>query len=185
MSRALVVCATIVLAFATAASAQMSGQPGLAEVARQAEAAKPTAPKAKKSYTNADLSPGGLPPAPVEPSSGFMSSSLGKPVSAEEMLKLSEAKAAADVKQKQPDEYWIGQATAIRRQLEKMTPRLATLRSRDKNPNASVQQRADQEIQMIQQQMESLRKRWAGLEDEARTAKVSMALLMPPPVFPQ
>lgn len=184
MSRRLMISGVLVFAFASSAAAQSLVEPNLAEIARQAEAAKPTAPKAKKSYTNADLSNGGLPPAP-EPAAGFMSASLGKPVSAEEMLKLSEAKAAAEQQQKQPEEYWVGQANLVRRGVDKILPRLAELKARPKNPNANLQKRAVDEAVMLQQQLESLRKRWAGIEDAARTAKINLAWISPPPNFPQ
>jgi hypothetical protein len=108
--RSLLFGATFLFAVARVASAQSSGEPNLAEIARQAEAAKATIPKAKKSYTNADLNNGGLPPAPAAPATGFMSASLGKPVSAEEMLKLSAAKDAAAQAQKRPESFWVGQA---------------------------------------------------------------------------
>jgi DNA repair exonuclease SbcCD ATPase subunit len=185
MSRALVLGAAIIVVAASTAAAQ-TGAPDLAAIARQAEAAKASAPKAKKTYTNADLGPDGMPPAAeATPQTGFMSSSLGRPVSAEEMLELSKAKVAEDVKQNEPDEAWIAQAAAIRRQVEKLAPRLAELKSREKSPNATMQQRADQQIADIEKQIEGFKKRWAGLEDAARTAKVSLALLMPAPAFPQ
>lgn len=187
MSRGVVIGAAIVLACARTAAAQTSGQPNLAEIARQAEAAKPSAPRAKKIYTNADLSAGGLAPAPAPAAAdaGFVSSSLGKPVSAEEMLKLSNAKAAADQKRKEPDEYWIGQAAGIKRQVENLTARLEELKGRQKNPNATVQKKTEQDLAMAQQQLERFKKRWADLEEAGRTAKINMALLSPPPAFPQ
>ena len=73
---------TVTLAIAVPAIAQQPAQPSLAEVARQAEAAKPTIKKATKSYTNNDLGPDGLPPAAAaEPPSGYVSKTLDKPVS--------------------------------------------------------------------------------------------------------
>jgi hypothetical protein len=181
MSRRLLIGAAFLFACASTAAAQ-SGEPDLAAIARQAEAAKPTIPKAKKTYTNADLSPDGLPPAPVD--SGFMSVSQGKPVSAEEMLKLSQAKADADRKVREPDEVWVSQATRIRGQVEKLSTRLGELRGLQKNPNAAQQKKIDQDIAMIQQQLEGLRKRWTGLEEAARTSKVNTALILPMPRFP-
>ncbi len=185
MSRRLLICAALALALPGTVAAQ-SAEPDLAAIARQAEAAKTTAPKAKKTYTNADLGAGGVPRADTKPpAEGFMSSTLGKPVSAEEMLERSEAKAAEDQRTKLPDEYWIGQATAIRKQAEKMVPRLAELKARKPNPNAALQKRADQERAMLQDQIDSLKKKWSGLEAEARTAKANLALISPPPAFPQ
>jgi DNA repair exonuclease SbcCD ATPase subunit len=184
MSRVSFISALLALTMASAAAAQ-SGEPNLAEIARQAEAAKGTIPKAKKSYSNADLSAAGLPPEPAMPSRGFMSTSLGKPVSAEEMLKLSEAKAAAEVRKNQPQEYWVGQANIIRRSVEKVMPRLAELKGRQKNPNAQLQKRAEQEVASIQSQLENAKARWARLEEAARVAKINMGWVSPPPPFPQ
>jgi len=184
VSRSVFVGVVFMVACADAAAAQ-SGEPDLAAIARQAEAAKASAPKAKKSYTNADLGAGGVPPAPVELGEGFMSSSLDKPISAEEMLLRSEAKAEAELKDKAPDEVFIKQAAAIRRQVEKLAPSLSELKSRPKSPDAERQKRVDQQIADIERQMEGFRKRWAGLEAEARTTKVSLAVLMPAPAFPK
>lgn len=181
-----VLALTLVFALAASAAAQ-SGEPNLAEVARQAEAARSSVPKAKKTYTNADLSSDGLPPAPEKsaPAAGYMSASQNKPVSAEEMLELSNAKSAADEKQNRPDKFWIDQATTIRLQVEKLAARLAQLKVVAKNPDALLQKRTEQQIGDIQYQMERFKKRWAGLEEEARTAKVNLALLLPAPAFPE
>jgi len=183
MMRGLLISGTFVLAVTSAAAAQ-STEPNLAEVARQAEAAKATIPKAKKSYTNADLSAGGLPPAPPAPAGGFTSKSLGKEVSAEEMLKLSQAKSAADETTKRPESYWVGQANGIRQLVDKLSTRLVEAKNRPKNPNANLQKMSEQEAAMIQDQIEKTKKKWAGLEDDARTAKINMAWLSPPPKFP-
>ena len=186
MIRTTLIAAALVLATTNLAEAQ-STEPDLAAIARQAEAAKGSAPKAKKSYTNADLSSAGLPPsteaAPAP--TGYMSSSLGKPVTAEEMVTRSEEKAAADLRGKLPDEYWVGQATAIRKQVDKMVPRLAELDARKPNPNAALQKRSEQEKAMLQEQIASLRKKWDGLQAEARAAKANLGLLSPPPAFPE
>jgi len=174
-----------VCVFAGTAAAQ-SSQPDLAAIARAAEAARPSLPKAKKTYTNADLKPDVIQPAvAAAPPVGFMSDSLDKPVSAEELLALSEAKDAADTKQREPDQYWVGQASRIRSQVDHLSPRLQELQGRQKNPNAVLQKRTEQEIAMIQQQLEGFRKRWAGLEEAARMAKINLALISPPPAFPQ
>jgi hypothetical protein len=185
MMRSLLFGATFLFAVARVASAQSSGEPNLAEIARQAEAAKATIPKAKKSYTNADLNNGGLPPAPVAPASGFMSASQGKLVPAEEMLKLSQAKDAADQAQKRPESFWVGQANRIRQTVDQLAQSLAQLKTLPKNPNAAAQKATDDQIAMLQGQFERAKKRWAGLEDDARTAKINMAWLSPPPKFPE
>lgn len=186
VTRGLLIGAAMVLALARAAAAQ-SGDPDLAAIARQAESAKATAPKAKKTYTNADLGADANAPdsGSTPPASGFMSTSLGKPVSAEEMLKLSEAKAAADQREKMPDAYWTQQANSIRKQVEKMAPRLAELTARPVNPNAALQKRAEQERAVIEEQLRALRRKWAGLEADAKTAKANLGLLSPPPAFPE
>ncbi|MEY4095521.1 MAG: hypothetical protein RLZZ53_2720 [Acidobacteriota bacterium] len=186
MIRTTLIAAALTLATANLAAAQ-APEPDLAAIARQAEAAKGSAPKAKKSYTNADLSSAGLPPSTetAPAAAGYMSSSRGKPVTAEEMVTRSEEKAAADLRGKLPDEYWVGQATAIRKQVDKMVPRLAELDARKPNPNAALQKRSEQEKAMLQEQIASLRKKWDGLQAEARAAKANLGLLSPPPAFPE
>ena len=171
--------------------AQQQSTPSLAEVARQAEAAKATVKKAKKSYTNADLSsdPKSAPaPAPAStPAGGFVSSTTGKPVSAEEIVARSEAKLDEDLKAKQSEEQWRARALSLRIQFDKLQTRLELLTKPNpaRDANAAASARNDSELANVRTGLTALRKSWASLEDNARENKVPTAWLDPRPQFQQ
>ena len=177
---------TVTLAIAVPAIAQQQAQPSLAEVARQAEAAKPTIKKAKKSYTNADLGPDGLPPAPpAAPPSGYVSKTLGKEVPPDEMLQRSEKQVQEQAKADAlPETRWRERAQRLRSDVEGAQARLSRLTSRPPNANVTMQERADKEIAAIRTGLNTLRTQWIALEQDARTAKINMDWLQPVPQFP-
>jgi len=178
--------AAIAIAVPAMAQQQPVG-PSLAEIARQAEAAAPTTKKAKKSYTNADLGADALPPpAPAAPPTGFVSKTLDKPVSAEELLQRSEQQSQEQLQASIPAEpQWRKRAERIRTQVNEMQARLTKLLSRPKNPNAAMQQRTEQEIVQLRAGFGDVRQSWAALEEEARAAKISLTWIEPAPQFPQ
>jgi len=186
--------AATALAFAAinAGSAQAQGQvmPPIAEVARQAEAAKGTARKATKTYTNASLTadPRGEPaPAPPAPDSGFVSKSLGKPVSAEAMVTRSEAKVESDVLAKQSEEDWRNRASSLRKEVEALQSRIAELSVpnalNDSNP--ALKKDIDNNIANARGALEDLQTRWTRLEAAALKVKIPLAWIQPPPQFGQ
>ena len=162
----------------------------LAELARQAEAAKPTVKKATKSYTNANLtadSRGEPAPAPPAPDSGFVSKSLGKPVSAEEMVTRSEAKVESDVLAKQSEDDWRKRSSSLRKQVEDMQSRIAELSVpnalTDSNP--AIKKDNDNNIANARAALEDLKTRWTRLEASALKVKIPLAWIQPPPSFGQ
>jgi hypothetical protein len=168
------------------AHAQQQVTPPLAEVARQAEAAKPTVKKAKKTYTNADLSTDrrGEPSAPP-PASGFVSKSLGTAVPAEEMLARSEAKAEGEEVAKESEESWRSQAMSLRKQVETLQSSLAALsvpnELNDSNP--AIRKSRDADILNTREALDRLKKRWSRLEASATERKIPQAWLEPRPQF--
>jgi len=186
--------AAITIAFVAiaAGSARALEQPivPLAEVARQAEAAKPTVKKATKSYTNANLtadSRGEPAPAPPAPDSGFVSKSLGKPVSAEEMVTRSEAKVESDVLAKQSEDDWRKRSSSLRTQVEDMQSRIAELSVpnalNDSNP--AIKKNNEIQIATARTALEDLKKRWTRLEESALRIKIPLAWIQPSPQFGQ
>ena len=171
------------------ALAQDQVMPPLAEVARQAEAAKATVKKAKKTYTNSDLAsdPRGEPaPAPA-PASGFVSKSLGKQVPAEELVARSEAQVESEAVAKESEEAWRKRADSVRRQVDRLRERLTELMTSDASRAESPAVRAGNasDIATTRAALESVRKQWARLETSAKELKVPMAWIEPLPTFPQ
>lgn len=171
------------------ARAQQPAALSLAEVARQAEAAQATVKKAKKSYTNADLS--AAPSSEPAPPTGFMSSLAGKPASAEKVVATSPEKAdqaaAAKQPQQQSEEQWRGRATALRTEIEKLQTRLTMLTKPNptRDANAAAKERNDGVVAILRSSLDGQRKSWARLEDSARESKVPTAWLDPRPQFQQ
>jgi hypothetical protein len=184
-----------VLASSIGVSAQQAQQQTtapLGDVARQAEAAKATVKKAKKRYSNADLS---VEPksetaaaSPVPPSNGSMSASPGRVVTPEQTVaggaeKQAAGKADAEAKPKQGEAHWRGRAEAIRTQMATLQERLDALAqpnaARDANPVAKT--RSDAEVAKVQTGLDALKKQWARLEDAAKAEEANSAWLDPRP----
>jgi hypothetical protein len=186
MRRVLPPIVMLVAITAASARAQQPSAPSLAEVARQAEAAKPTIKKATKTYTNASL--GAVPqdqPAPVaqQPSTGFESKSLGKVVSAEEMIVRSEKKVESDRVTEQSEPNWRGRAASLRKQIDEMQQRLSALSI--SNPltegNPALKKDHELDVAKARQALGGLQKQWAALEVSASEAKVPSEWLDPKP----
>lgn len=181
--------AAFVVITAGRALAQEQVVPPLAEVARQAEAAKATVKKATKTYTNSDLSSDTRgEPAPVPaPASGFVSKSLGQPVPAEELVTRSEAQVEGETVAKESEEAWRRRADSVRKQVDQLRERLTELMTSDastaESPAVRVANASD--VATTRAALESMRKQWARLEASAKDLKVPMAWLEPPPTFPQ
>jgi hypothetical protein len=183
--RVSVIGVTLIVAMTASARAQQQ-TPSLGEVARQAEAAKATTKKAKKSYTNGDLKvdPTAPPPAPAaQPSTGYVSASLGKVVSPEELIERSKEVVDEKMGGRQPEDHWRKRADSIRMQIDPLQARMSILTkpnpARDDNPGAKA--RNDGEIAKVRQGLAGLMKQWATLEESARVANVPTAWLDPRP----
>ena len=163
---------------------QPPGPLPLGDVARLAETAKATTKKAKKTYTNADLSrdpKAEQDPAPA--SAGFMSSALGKAVSAEEMIERSEDKVTSELRAEVPEPQWRARAESIRGQIAKLQTRMAALTKPNdaRDANAGAKGRNDAEVAKVQQGLAALAKQWATVEESARVAKIPSDWLDPRP----
>lgn len=159
----------------------------LGDLARQAEAAKATAKKANKTYTNANLSAdlrGEPTPVPAAASpSGFVSKSLGKALPPEEMVARSEQKVEQDVKDQQKEGTWRMRATSLRKQIDDMQSRVATLSVPNALTDASavLKKANDAELANARAALDGLKKRWTRLEAEAREVKIPSEWLDPRP----
>ena len=177
--------AVVMVAAMTAVSAQQPDPPSLAELARQAEAAKATTSKAKKTYTNADLStdPRSEPAPAAAPATGFMSGTLGKPVSAEEIIARSEEVVDQASGKAQSEEQWRARAESMRTQIQKLQKRKTALTKPNeaREANAGARARNDAEVVKVQQGLDGLRKQWATFEESARVARIPTAWLDPRP----
>lgn len=185
--RASLLSVAIVVTVAASAVAQTPATtPSLGQVARQAEAAKATVKKAKKTYTNADLSavPASSPaPEPAPPASGFVSKALDKPVPPEEIIARSEEQVEQDSVKKESEPRWRKRAESIRMQVETVAERLVALNkpneARSNNPAAAARHAA--EVAKFEQGRDALKQDWAKLEEAARVAKIPSAWLDPRP----
>jgi hypothetical protein len=174
---------------AGSAPAQQQVTPPLAEVARQAEAARATTRKAKKTYTNSDLGkdPRGEPATTSAPASGFVSKTLGKAVPAEEMVSRSDAKAESEEIAKESEETWRMRAGAVRMQVDRLRERLIELATPNslRDGSSTLKAANDNEIANVRTALVSVRKQWARLEAAALEVKIPIAWVEPQPVFPQ
>lgn len=177
--------AVVWVAVAAAVSAQQPSQPSLGDLARQTEAAKAAASKAKKTYTNADLPDEAVSePAPAaEPEATFMSETLGKAVTAEEIIALSEEVVDQASGKAQPEEYWRNRADSLRGQIARLTTRMTALTKPNptRDANAAAAARNEAEVAKVQQGLNSLMKQWETFEESARVAKVPTEWLDPRP----
>jgi hypothetical protein len=156
-------------------------------VAKKAEAAQPTIRKAKKSYTNADLSgdPRGEPAAAPAPAAGFISATTGAVLTAEEMVARSEEKVDPTNGHALPEEHWRARADSLRVQIEKLQTRQTALRKPNaaRDENAPARARNDAELAKVETGINTLIKQWGKLEEAARLAKVPSGWIEPRPQF--
>lgn len=175
----------VLLGFASANAAAQQ-EPSLGDLARRIEAARAQPAQASRIYTNADLVKAPEPPPPATPGGAFMSESLGKPVTAEEIVSRSEEKVAQDEIAAQSEAQWRQRAESVRMQLTPLLSRLQSLQvpnsARDANPSAKARQ--ESQIRNVQTGISGLEKQWTSLEQSARGVKIPMQWLEPRPVFP-
>ena len=179
------------LVVAVPAFAQQPGQPSLADVARRVEAdrANATAKKATKNYTNKDLSAlPDLADAPTEEDSsaagkGFMSRTLGKEVTAEEIVKRSEQRPGRE-QEVASEESWRERSKKIRDDVENLKVRLDRLMRGAPPTDPSRLQKQQNDIAAIHTSFGQLQSRWDALDRAAKDAKIDMNWLTPAPQFP-
>lgn len=172
-------------AFAAPTAAQEPHAPSLAELARQAEAAKKAQPKAKKSYTNADLhAASAWQNIPTAAPAGT-ANATAKPAAADSAGKdagTADSKAAADPgAQNMPEEFWRQRGDFIRGQVEKAKSEIARLNGQPQNPSAALEARKANDIKTFQQMLDGAMKQWAQLEGSAQASKINMAWIGPAP----
>ena len=175
------------LSMAAPATAQQGTPLPLGDVARQAEAAKRTVKKAKKSYTNSDLNPDPHRPSPTPPPlgipSGSTTSAPANPVSSEGATNKTEQNVDDAGPAQQPESYWRARAGALRVQFTRLQATQAQLMKpndeRSNNPQAQASN--DAELAKLQQSLDALNKQWARLESAASEAKAPTAWLDPRP----
>ena len=150
----------------------------LAEVARQAEAAKATQAKAKKSYTNTDLhvslEPQAAAPPAADASKADVSAS-GKPTASERTTNTGNEKAPTEPAQTQPEAYWRQRADFIRTQVEKAKSEIARLNIAVPGRSAALEAMNANEIKKYQQMLDGAMKQWALLDASAQASKVPAA----------
>ena len=179
-----ILVALVLTTSAGTAAQQSQAVISLGEVARQAEAAKPSVKKAKKIYTNADLgAQAQREAAEAPPATGFMSGALGKPVTAEEMVARSQEKIDGATRAAQPEEHWRQRAEPLRVQIAKLQSRLASLMKPNeaRSANPAAQARQDAEIAKVQAGLDGLNRQWTALEESAREARIPSEWLDPRP----
>lgn len=177
-----------VLLSAPLASAQQSGQPSLAEVARQSEAARAsTAKKASKTYTNQDLAAvPGMPhaeEAPAAPNDNQAAKPIAQEAVAEEPGQ--PVKPRSSEPEPPPERYWRGRAKEIRDNVDALKARLDKYIRQAANPDPDRERKRQADIAGMRQSMTQLQDQWAKLEQSARDAKVDITWITPAPRFVQ
>jgi hypothetical protein len=183
--------AIILMAITTdRAFAQEQTTPPLADVARQAEAAKPNVKKAKKTYTNSDLGAdprGEATPAPSAAAASTVSALLDKPAAAQLTATAPGAKTDTDAVPQESEDSWRKRATAVREQVAQLRGRLTELTTPNKltDANPILQAAVAGDIKNTRDGLARLRAQWSRLEASAREKKISMAWIEPAPQFPE
>lgn len=180
--------ALALLMAATPAFAQAQSEPqSLGELARQEEARRAGTAKARKSYSNVDLGPGGVPePAPAaapEDTSCYVSKETGKCAPAEEVIANS-AEAAKMPEAAPPSEDTIRrEANATRAELSRLQSEINALQAEAVNQSlgGAKRQLAGQTLEMNRQSLERVQRRWARLEKQVRELKLPHAWIEPVP----
>lgn len=194
MRHVLVIATALVMIAAGVANAQEQVTPSLAEVARQAEAAKANVKKAKKTYTNFNLSadsrgdrPASAAPPATAPLAPLASVASGKPAPpAVAVSAPADANATAGPATESED-VWRSRGAAVRTQVDRLRARLAELTTPNKlkDENPGLKAANDIEIANTRTALDVLKKQWARLEASANEQKVPLAWIQPAPEFPQ
>ena len=172
--RLLAVTVCLVFGALGAEAAQQQGELPLGDLARRTEADRTAGKKAAKTYSNADLGETAVTAGAEPVTAGYMSASLGKPVTAEEIIERSQAKVAADSGATQPEEHWRGRADFIRTEAARAHARYEQLSGDATAASSLVAQSSNaQEKRRIQQMLDGLARQWDRLEESARVAKIN------------
>ena len=155
----------------------------LADVARQEEARRATAPKAARSYSNANLGPGEVSATQAtEPEvSCYMSVKLGRCVSADEILANTAASVtAAQNAPKEPG--YRREAESIRKELAYLEKEINALTEQSENGLSSAKrQLANNALAMKRSQFDDALQRWAKLEKDIRNLRLPHDWIEPVP----
>ena len=161
----------------------------LAELARQEEARRLAAPKAKKTYTNVDLGPGAVPEAaPAEDTNCYQSKSEGKCVTAEEMVANSAAtvKTVEDAPREEPIRKLAG---TLRDELASIQKELDSLEAQVANQSSTParRQQATEQLALKRPTLDGFQRRWARLERQIKENKLPHSWIepVPPNALPQ
>ena len=184
MSASRIAC-TVLAAAAIAAPAYAQT---LADVARKEEARRAAVKAPSKVYSNANLKAGEVSLTSLaadEEEPCYMSASLNKCVSADEMLAITSKNVAnAELKKKEPT--FRSAAQALRERIDKAQAEVATMSATavDQKRSAAERAVAKQRIADRQTDLASLEKQWLKLEKDAEKMAVPREWLEPIPKLP-
>lgn len=189
MLRVSFIAAALLVISAGSARAQEQVMVPLADVARQAEAAKATARKAKKTYTNANLTadPRGdtaSPPAPAPVAAVASTPDATAPATA--AAAASGAAPAEGEVPKESEESWRTRAGNLRTQADRLRARMTelTIPNKLRDEDAGVKAANDREVANTRTAIDAMKKQWARLEAAALQRKVPLEWIQPQPEFP-
>ena len=171
------------------AAAPAFGQ-SLGELARQEEARRAATPKAKKSYSNADLGADAIvadaAPAAKPAVPGCYDSKTEKAcVSGEEVVANSSAAAAKPPVADAPkEENYRSQAAAVRDELTRIQPEIEALaaQSVDAKLSADKRQLVTEQLNDKRVTLQRLQNRWARLEKQVKDLKIPHDWIEPVPL---
>ena len=166
----------------------------LADVARQEEARRknPTAKKAVKSFSNADLAPNEIapppaaPPATDAPAGCVESASQGKCVPTEEVVAKSQDTATqADPQVKTSEATIRERATRIRERLLKAQQDLEPVRNtaNDRSRSPGERAAATRMVEQGEKMIEGIEKQWRALEKQVASEELPREWLAPIPLL--
>lgn len=186
MARLSIIAAALIAIAAGAARAQEQVMPSLAEVARQAEAAKPAARKAKKIYTNANLSldlrgeP--TPVSKAAPATGVIDPAISKTVTPAAAVPGIEASSPAEAP-KESEQNWRRRAEVLRQQINQLQSRIAELTVPNEltEANPTLKKSVENDLTNSRAALDRMKARWARLEASARQLQVPSEWLEPRP----
>lgn len=188
MDRTVVVVGRMACALALTIAAAPAYAQSLGELARQEEARRANAAKAVKTLSNADLKPGEISPpgsaaSADAPASCYMSKSLGRCASPEELVAKS---IEIFTRQLAPSEsQWREDAATIRAQIERTHVSIATLERTVADPARPSGERKilEQTLAAARQSLVGLERQWEKLEKNAAYKKVPREWLQPIPTL--
>lgn len=183
MQRRCIACVMVTLSIAAAPAYAQS----LADLARAEEARRASAPKAGRSFSNADLEPGAIVTASAPDVSSaescYMSKSLGRCATAEEVLNISQQIVAGE--RQQVEAGWRKNAAEIRDEILRLTPRLTEIETLMASEGRSASQRAATAklLEQTRTALQNAERRWLALETNAAENNIPRAWLEPVPAI--